>query len=118
MQNELVGAMNWSSLGALDELWEGEMRAAHVDGHELVVLRLHGGDVHVYQGICPHQEQRLADGEFDGTVLTCFGHLWQFDAVTGDGVNPTGCTLARYPVEIVEGDIRVATTDVSPNYSF
>lgn len=110
--------MSWSSLGPVDELWEGEMRAHAVDGHEIVVMRVDGGDVHAFQGICPHQEQRLADGDFDGSKLTCFGHLWEFDATTGVGINPVGCQLARYPVEVRDEQIYVRTEGVVPSYSY
>ena len=108
----------WSSLGSADELWEGEMRAHTVDGHDIVVVRVDGGDVHAFQGICPHQEQRLADGDFDGRKLVCFGHLWEFDATNGLGVNPTGCQLTRYPVEVRDGEIHVCTDGVVPSYSY
>ena len=63
--------MTWSSVGPLDDLWEGDMRAHTVEGHDIVVLRVDGGDVHAYQGICPHQEQRLADGDFVGVPGNC-----------------------------------------------
>ena len=92
--------------------------SVQVDGHELIVVRLDGGELRAYQGICPHQEQRLADGDFDGRKITCFGHLWEFDAATGTGVNPAGCTLARYPVEVTDLDVRVSTTGIVPLYSF
>jgi toluene monooxygenase system ferredoxin subunit len=110
--------MTWSSVGSADDLWEGDLRGHVVDGHEVIVLRLAGGGLHAYQGICPHQEQRLADGELDGTRLTCFGHLWVFDATTGAGLNPGGCQLSRYPVEERDGQIHVRTAGVVPSYSY
>jgi toluene monooxygenase system ferredoxin subunit len=110
--------MTWTSLGSLDDLWEGDIRGVQVDGQELIVLRLDGGELRAYQGICPHQEQRLDEGEFDEGKIICFGHLWEFDAATGKGINPNGCTLARYPVEVVDDDVRVSTAGVVPLYSF
>lgn len=110
--------MTWTSLGSLDDLWQGDLRAVQVNGQELIVLRLDGGELRAYQGICPHQDQRLADGDFDGEKIMCFGHLWEFDAATGNGVNPTGCSLASYPIEIVDGDVRVSTDGIAPRYSF
>jgi toluene monooxygenase system ferredoxin subunit len=35
------------------------------------------------QAICPHQEVALCEGLFDGTVLTCHQHLWQWDIRSG-----------------------------------
>jgi toluene monooxygenase system ferredoxin subunit len=110
--------MTWHSLGSLDDLWEGDMVSMNVDSHELLVMRLDGGDVHVYQGICPHQDQKLVDGDLTGNVLTCLGHMWQFDVTSGQGVNPKNCKLSRYPTEVVDGDIRVSTVGVTPLHSF
>ena len=40
-----------------------------------------------YQAICPHQDVPLCEGLYDGAMLTCHMHLWQWDirsgAVTG-----------------------------------
>ena len=94
------------------------MRAARIEDHDVLIVRVPGGDVHVYQGVCPHQDQQLADGDFDGSFITCFGHLWQFDARTGRGVNPADCALARYPTKVIDGHLRVCTDGVRPNHSF
>lgn len=110
--------MTWTAVGPADDLWEGDMRGHVVDGHEVIVLRVPGGALHAYQGICPHQEQRLIDGELDGTKLTCFGHLWVFDATSGAGINPRGCQLSRYAVDEHDGQIRVRTDGVVPSYSY
>lgn len=108
----------WHEVTDADGLWEGDLQGHVVDGHEIIVLRSPGGALHAYQGICPHQEQRLADGDFDGAQVTCFGHLWIFDATTGEGVNPGGCRLTRYPVEERDGRIVVCTDGVVPSYSY
>ena len=41
-------------------------------------------------GICPHEDTPLVDGDFDGAVLTCLMHLWSFDVASGRGDQPTG----------------------------
>jgi toluene monooxygenase system ferredoxin subunit len=63
------------------------------------------GQIHAYEARCPHQGAALVEGELAGTVLTCHAHHWQFDAVTGAGVNPRKACLRRLHMEIVEGKV-------------
>ncbi len=94
------------------------MQGFEVDGTQIVVIYPLDGVVTAIQGYCPHQQIRLADGDFDGdTVLTCMAHQWQFDVTTGKGVNPATCELARYPVRIENDEIHVDVADIEPKYS-
>lgn len=45
--------------------------------------------------------------EVDGKVLTCPAHLWPFDVITGEGVNPDDAELVPYPVKIENDEIDV-----------
>ena len=56
-----------------------------------------------YQAICPHQEVPLCEGLYDGTVLTCHQHLWQWDIRTGAAMGLAEAPLESFPVE-VDGD--------------
>jgi toluene monooxygenase system ferredoxin subunit len=31
-----------------------------------------------------------------GCALTCANHLWEFDALTGKGINPGNCQLTAF----------------------
>jgi toluene monooxygenase system ferredoxin subunit len=90
------------------ELWDGEMTAFDVSGEDVLLVRL-DGCYHAYRGICPHQSVRLVEGSLDGTMLTCRGHLWQFDAQSGRGINPAAFRLTRYAVKIEAGGVWVRT---------
>ena len=89
-----------------DQLWDGEMEAFDVGDAEVLVLKV-DGQVRAYDGICPHQSSSLVDGELERGVLTCRAHEWQFDALTGDGVNPRGISLAPHDVQVSGGMICV-----------
>jgi toluene monooxygenase system ferredoxin subunit len=93
----------WVEVATLDDLWEGEILDVEVDGQLVLLAHLPGGRIVAYQGVCPHQEVALADGEVEETVLTCSAHLWQFDLSTGEGINPDNCQLYRYETR-VEGE--------------
>ena len=56
------------------------------------------------QAACPHKGVALCDGVFDGDVLTCLEHLWQWSLRSGG--EPRGLAeqaLEMHEVE-VEGD--------------
>jgi toluene monooxygenase system ferredoxin subunit len=85
-------------VAAAAALWEGDVLGVDIEGDAVLLVSLAGGELRAYQGGCPHQEQPLAGGEVDGEVLTCAGHLWEFDLRSGRGINPAGCRLAAYEV--------------------
>ena len=87
-------------------LWDGEMAAFDVAGEQVLVVRL-DSCYRAYQGTCPHQRVSLAEGTLEGATLTCRGHLWQFDARSGRGINPATSRLARYAVKIEAGGVWV-----------
>lgn len=109
--------MAYVKVCSLDDLWEGEMESFDVNGHEILLVCAEGGTVKAFQGICPHQDIPLIEGTFDGSVITCRAHLWQFDASCGKGVNPTDCALTEYPVEVRGNDVFVETEGVTPLFA-
>lgn len=95
--------MAYTRVCAAGDLGTGDMAAFFVDDWEVLVLRDDRGDLHAYDGTCPHEDFPLVHGDFDGTVLTCANHQWSFDATSGRGINPPSCRLAAYAIK-VEGD--------------
>ena len=79
------------------------------DGKRVVIAQS-GGCYYAYQGICPHQEVCLDEGFYDGSVLTCHQHLWQWDITTGEAVGLAEAPLERYVVEEAEGALYVVQT--------
>jgi toluene monooxygenase system ferredoxin subunit len=63
-----------------------------------------------YSGNCPHQGTCLAEGFYDGAVLTCRKHLWQWDITTGKPIGLAEAPLEGYQVEIKDGEIYVRPT--------
>ena len=70
----------------------------------LKLLVANAGDAYfAYQAMCPHQEVALCEGLYDGAVLTCHQHLWQWDIRTGAPIGLAEAPLESFPVQ-VEGD--------------
>lgn len=112
-----VAERTFTKVCTLDDVWEGDMDSFEVDGVEVLIIVLDGGDVIATQSICPHQRVELAEGEFDGKkVLTCKQHLWQFDVRTGAGINPVHAAIAMYPVKVEGDDILVDLHGAKPIY--
>ncbi len=72
------------------------------DGVKLLVANA-GDEYFAYQAMCPHQEVPLCEGLYDGVVLTCHQHLWQWDIRTGAAMGLAEAPLESFPVR-VEGD--------------
>jgi len=96
------------------ELWDGDMTARRVDGHDLLLVR-HNGVVYAYENRCAHQGVALSEGRLDGYILTCRAHHWQYDVRSGSGVNPATACLRRFAVKIEDGKVFVDVHAPSPD---
>lgn len=85
---------------------ENGMKGYQLAGRSVLVAQS-GDCYYAYQGICPHQEVCLDEGFYDGSVLTCHQHLWQWDITTGEAVGLAEAPLERYDVEIDDGELYV-----------
>jgi toluene monooxygenase system ferredoxin subunit len=98
--------MSCHELLAEAELWVGEHRRIVVGERRVIVLRTEAG-VFAYEDRCPHLGLPLSKGTLEGQTLTCYAHHFQFDAETGEGINPRCLRLWAYPVEHRAGMICV-----------
>ena len=80
----------------------GMVQCETAEGLKLLVANS-GDDYFAYQAMCPHQEVPLCEGMYDGSVLTCHQHLWQWDIRTGAAMGLAEAPLESFPVQ-VEGD--------------
>lgn len=64
------------------EVAEGDLMAFDVGGSRIAVANV-GGTLHAFGDTCTHLHCSLAEGDLDGTVVTCPCHGSQFDVTTG-----------------------------------
>jgi len=83
------------------------MKAFEIAEGRKVLIANAGDCYYAYQGMCPHQEVCLDEGFYDGAVLTCHQHLWQWDITTGAPVGLAEAPLERYEVKVDGGEIYV-----------
>jgi len=79
------------------------MLECEAEGGQKLLVANAGNEYFAYQAMCPHQEVPLCEGMYDGAVLTCHQHLWQWDIRTGAAIGLAEAPLERFAVE-VEGD--------------
>ena len=107
---------------AVDEVPAGTMKMAWADGTDQVIV-VHTDEIRAYQGICTHEYFELDKGFLTGGgssgaggqpagTLTCALHLSRFDLATGEALDPPAeLPLARYPVVVENGRIRIEVPD-------
>ncbi len=76
--------------------------AAECGGKPVALFHV-DGRFYATQNNCPHRGGPLAEGELEGTVVTCPWHAWRFDVCSGLNADNPNLKLACYPVT-VEGD--------------
>jgi nitrite reductase/ring-hydroxylating ferredoxin subunit len=108
---------------ALDDVPEGTMQMAFVDGTDQVIVVHTGGVVRAYQGICTHEYFELDKGFLTAGgspgpngvpagTLTCALHLSRFDLADGEALDPPAeLPLARYDVVIEDGRVLIEVPD-------
>jgi toluene monooxygenase system ferredoxin subunit len=103
--------LKWIEVANCDDIWEGEMLDVELGEKEVLLVNCPGGKLRAYQSHCPHQRIPLSQGKFDGKVITCRAHLWQFDAVTGKGINPEKYQLFAYPIKVENNQIYISISE-------
>jgi nitrite reductase/ring-hydroxylating ferredoxin subunit len=105
-------AMRRIDLFGVDEVGDGEMKMAWVDGTDQVLVINIGGEVTAVQGVCSHEYFELDKGFLTNGTLTCALHLSRFDLVSGEPLDPPAEEpLAVYSVVVEGGRIMIEVPD-------
>jgi toluene monooxygenase system ferredoxin subunit len=105
-EDDSTHVQEWEPAILFEDLWIGEMIGLELAGVPVLLVNIEA-EVEAYVDSCPHQRSRLSEGELAGRALTCGTHRWEFDALTGQGLNPPTSQLARLPVRVRNGMIEV-----------
>jgi nitrite reductase/ring-hydroxylating ferredoxin subunit len=86
---------------------EGELAAFEVGGESVAVANV-GGTLHAFGNTCTHLQCSLAEGELEGTTVTCPCHGSQFDVTTGQLLRgPAHEPVPSYPVHVENEALQV-----------
>jgi 3-phenylpropionate/trans-cinnamate dioxygenase ferredoxin component len=96
----------------LDEVPDGTMKMAWVDGTDQVLVVNAGGQLSAVQGICSHEYFELDQGFLTAGTLTCALHLSRFDLSNGEPLDPPAEEpLAVYDVVVEDGRVLIEVPD-------
>ncbi len=91
----------------LDECPPNGIKAFEAEGGPKILVAHSGGEYFGYQAMCPHMDVALEEGFYDGAVLTCHQHLWQWDIRTGAPRGVAEAPLQRYELAEENGVLYV-----------
>jgi nitrite reductase/ring-hydroxylating ferredoxin subunit len=95
------------TVGKADDVPEGEMRQFQVGGDDVAVANV-AGDLHAFSDVCTHMQCSLAEGDLEGTTVTCMCHGSQFNVITGDVLNgPATEPVDTFEVAVEGDDLKV-----------
>lgn len=83
------------------------LKECDMQGGLKVLVANSGGEYFACQATCPHQDVALCEGLYDGAVLTCHQHLWQWDIRTGAAIGLAEAPLECFKVEVDEDSIYI-----------
>jgi len=92
--------MTWINLGKINNVLPSTTFLASYGGTKFLVLRESNGSFRVIPPSCPHMSASLQDGFFDGEILTCEKHLWQWKISSGEAIG-----IAELPLNIYESKV-------------
>lgn len=99
---------DFTTVGRTEDVPEGEMRQFQVGGEDIAVANV-DGEFHAFGDVCTHAQCSLADGDLDGTTVTCACHGSEFDVTSGDVLGgPAAEPVQSYEVSIEDGALRIA----------
>lgn len=97
----------FTSVAKSGDIDTGEVEAFEVGGERVAVTRVEES-FYAFSDICTHARCSLAEGDVDGTTVTCPCHGSQFDVTTGAVLNPPATEPVRvFPVRVEKGEIQV-----------
>jgi nitrite reductase/ring-hydroxylating ferredoxin subunit len=99
--------MGFRRAAAVSDIPEDRGLCVFVEGHDIGLFRVRG-EVRAIDNACPHAGYPLCQGAFDGTVVICPAHGWEFDLRTGASPqDPRTPLLESYPVRIEGNEVFV-----------
>jgi nitrite reductase/ring-hydroxylating ferredoxin subunit len=104
-------------VGPVEQFPAGMVRLVVVSGRRVAVGNA-GGELFALDDTWLHRGGSLACGHLDGAVLICPLHWWRYDVRTGERLGRPGLLLRRYPVRVVDCEVRVTAPPAPPPRSW
>ena len=106
---EATGGAVWTTLGSAGSVSPGALAAFQTEAGAVAVANV-AGTYYAVDAACTHRHCSLAEGDLDGTVVTCICHGSQFDVTSGAvRRGPAQAPVRSYPVRVEGTDIQIRT---------
>ena len=97
----------FTSVAKSGDIAEGQLAKFEVNGTDIAIANV-SGILHAFGDVCTHAQCSLAEGELEGTTVTCPCHGSQFDVTTGAVQSPPATEpVSSYPVRVDDDEIRI-----------
>lgn len=91
-------------VGDASALAPGAVMEAEVNGSTYAICNV-DGELHAFDGACPHAGGPLGQGNIEDGRLVCPWHAWEYDCRTGANDYDENLKLASFPVKVEDGGI-------------
>ena len=106
-----MNSSTYLPIARFDDLTEDVPAHAAADGIDLVLVR-RAGQVHVFEGRCPHRGALLADGRVEGPDLICGVHGWDYRLDTGVSAYNPAERIYKFHSLLDGGEVLVDKADL------
>jgi 3-phenylpropionate/trans-cinnamate dioxygenase ferredoxin subunit len=96
----------WVRVAGVAEVGEGQVHAVRVDGREIALYHLPGGEFRATENVCTHEYALLSDGWLQDGCIECPLHAARFDVRTGKAL----CAPAETDIKVFE--VKVENADL------
>lgn len=93
---------NFVKVASRSDVPEGSATLVEAGGKKIALFNA-GGKFYAIGNECRHRGGPLAEGEFEGTVVTCPWHGWEYDITNGESLDDPNVKVGCFAVK-VEGD--------------
>lgn len=97
----------FETVAGASEVAEGDLAAFDVRDERVAIANI-GGAFHAFGDTCTHLQCSLAEGELEGSVVTCPCHGSQFDVTSGAVLRgPAQQPVRSFAVRVEDDALRV-----------
>ncbi len=90
----------------LEQIPETEGLVVDLRGQQIGLFRV-DGQIHAINNLCPHRGGPLAEGQRDGSRITCPWHAWSFELTSGACTFNESIKVECFPVRIERDKVLV-----------
>ena len=109
LKSQASSKTDFKTVAKVSDLPPGRLKHVDLDGAAPICLANVDGVIYAIAAECTHVGGPLAEGDLEGTTVTCPWHGAMFDVTTGEVLGPPADDSAeRYEVRVQGDDVQVA----------